>query len=623
MSDPENKKLKKFCEDPLGIRNPCTSNSIEKSFPDDKFSEVDQKGFLTINSFMSDKHSSEKHHIEKSISITKLFESGLPTKEDYARFYFSEKLDVLDCEKIAKLAEEYKIRFETLCVDKAQKMKSLIINEYGKIRGLKTVPLRSIFSFDFGTKIRKVIKRENITISRNTLNRVKNEIDKYKSTQKTLVDAHEESYNKIFTFINEHLEFSEYIESKKTGKFKISDIKISSSTGELELRSWLIENLRYAFPNKLEIPLDNNLLSWFLFGDSPSYAEQSFVNFKLITSEVYKRFEFRDLLGIDYRVSKLTIRDFEKKGIEINQSNLNSLQQKVTYLIYEYVLYKEHDKPYASDTTEYGIEVGRVYWTPEYFVIRVVFFSTTESNNGEIKDFKTIGDDSGIEKIQRNLRQGYGFGKTYLDLLRYVEDLYNNRPTNSDIEVFNDALKTLEVYDEIYFLRSKARGIELGEYDSDFERIVHHYLISEISPLFVHDVPIVEAIGKREIVLKDENGNDVTKRIHYAFHYDCYLKLTNELRECFGLDKRWRAIGVEAQGSYWHGQDYPIHIERDKFKRAISEQEDIIEIEIWDNIDQNLWISEFIRQINEQAGTEINEDDLLKVKKNFNDFKNY
>ena len=596
MSDHENNKLKKFCIDPLGIQTPCTKNSIEIYIPDVKFTECKQKDFMNVKSFMVDNRSTDKNYNEKSISKIKLFESGLPKKEDYVSFYFGKNIEVLDDKQITKLSEHYKNKFEMLCVDKAQKMK------------------RSIFSFDFGTKIRKVIKRENITLSRNTLNRVKNEIDKYRTTQKTLVDIYEESYNKIYGFINEHLEFSEYIESKKTGKFKISDIKIFNSKGELELRSWLIENLRYTFPNKLEIPLDNNLLSWFLFGDSPGYAEQSLVNFKLITSEVYKRFELRDLLGIDYRVSKLTLRDFEKKGIEINQSDLNFLQQKVTYLIYEYILYKEHDKPYASDTTEYGIEVGRVYWTPDYFVIRAVFFATTESNNGEIKDFKTIGDDSGIEKIQRNLRQGYGFGKTYLDLLRYVENLYDHRTTDSDIEVFKDAIKVLEEYDEIYFLRSKARGTELGEYDSDFERTVHHYLISEISPLFVHDVPIVEAIGKREIVLKDENGIDVIKRIHYAFHYDCYLKMTSELRECFGLDKRWRAIAVEAQGSYWHGQDYPIHIERDKFKRAISEQEDIIEIEIWDNIDQNLWISEFIRQINEQAGTQLTANDFTIIR---------
>jgi len=554
----------------------------------------------------------EMPNANDKISKIKLFGSGLPRKEDYVRFYFGKKIKVLDRRQIARLAEDYEIKFETLCVDKAKKMKNLIIKEYGKIRGLKTVPLRSIFSFDFGTKIRKVEKRENVALTKNTLNRIKKEISKYKTTQKTLVDVHEESYNKIFTFIIEHLEFSEYIEFKKTGKFKISDIKIVNGSSELELRSWLIENLRHAFPKKFEIPLDNNLLSWFLFGDSPGYGEHSIVNAKLLKSEVHKRFELRELLGIDYRISKLTTRDFEKKGIEINQSDLDSLQQKVTYLIYDYILYKEHDKPYTSDTTDYGIEVGREYWSPEYFVIRAVFFATAESNNGEIKDFKTIGVDSSVKKIQRYLRMGYGFGKTYLDLLRYVEDLYDHRPTDSDIEVFKDAIKTLEKYDEIYFLRSKARSVELGGYDSDFERIVHHYLMSEINPLFVHNKSVVEAIGKREIVLKDEDGNDIIKRIHYIYHYDFYLELTSELRKYFGLDDRWKAIAVEAQGSYWHGQDHPINIERDKFKRAISEQENIIEIEIWDNIQKNLWISEFIRQINEQAGTDIIEDELSK-----------
>lgn len=200
-----------------------------------------------------------KQIINRRISKSKLFRSGLPSKEDYIRFYFGKRFEILDGKQIVKLAKDYEKKFNKICVDNATNIKNLILTEYGKIRGLKTVALRSIFSFDLGTKIRKVEKRENLALSKNTLNRIKKEIIKYRNTQKTLVDVHQEGYDKIFTFINEHLEFLEYIESKKTGRFKISNIKTVGSSCRLELRSWLIVNLRYTFPRKCGIPLDNNL----------------------------------------------------------------------------------------------------------------------------------------------------------------------------------------------------------------------------------------------------------------------------------------------------------------------------------------------------------------------------
>ena len=198
--------------------------------------------------------------------------------------------------------------------------------------------------------------------------------------------------------------------------------------------------------------------------------------------------------------------------------------------------------------------------------------------------------------------------------MKYVEDLYNKRPINSNVDIFKEAMKILEEYDEIYFMRSKARGDALGEYDSEFEKSVHHYLMREISPLFDHDITVIEAIGKREVVVQDEDGNDMIRRLHFQFHYDCYLKLDRELRNYFGLDDRWKGIAVEVLGIYWHGQDFPVHIERDKFKKAVSMQENIIQIDIWEDVEQDQWINEFITQLNEQAGTSITKNDLSKIK---------
>jgi len=533
------------------------------------------------------------------MKIKNLFESGLPRKKDYIEFYFGEEMRYLTDQQIINFANEYEIKFEKLCVNMAKKLKHLIITEYGIVQGLKKVPLRSIFSFDLGTKIRKVKKRENIVITEYVLNKIKGEIENYRETKDSLVDYHKENYEKIFSFIKKHLEFTRFINFKITGKFKISDIKISDDQ-RLVLRSWLFENLRYAFPTKYGISLDNNLLSRFLFNDCPGYGEQSIVNSKLMSSELYKRFELRELLGIDYRVSKLTIQDFKMNKIVIDQFDLDYLKQQICYLIYEYILREEHIKPYVSEVTGYGIEVGREFWTPEYFVIRSIFFVAAESNGSYIEDFKTIGDQSGVKKPQRYLRSGYGFGETYLDLLEYVKNLYYNRSNDSDQKIFKDALRILKDYDKLYYLRSKAQGTFLGDYDSDFERNVHHFLVNEINPLFIHHVPIVDLIGKRRIVLKDIHSNRISKKIHYAFHYDFYLELNDELRRTFTLSDRWKGIAVEAQGSYWHGQDHPAVIKRDEFKRRLSISENIIIIEIWDSVSQNEWLNEFMRQMSEQ-----------------------
>ncbi|MFX1260198.1 MAG: hypothetical protein ACFFAN_20295 [Promethearchaeota archaeon] len=299
---------------------------------------------------------------------------------DYISIYFEKEIELLDSKQIIELAKFYDTKFEKLCVSKAKALKSLIINEYGRIRGLESVPLRSIFSFDLGTRIRKVLKRENVTLSKNTLIKIKEEINIYRNTSGLINNQKKDYYNKIFNFINKHIEFSEYIEFKKSGKFKVSDIKLATCSNELELRSWLFENLRYAFPTKFGIPLDNNLLSWFLFSDDPDYGEQSSFNFKLTATELYKRFELRELLAIDYRVSRLTIDDFRFKKINISDSELRNLKLKISYLIYYYFFFLEHEKPYVADSTSSGIKTGKKFWTPEYFVIRAVFFSVAEAN---------------------------------------------------------------------------------------------------------------------------------------------------------------------------------------------------------------------------------------------------
>jgi hypothetical protein len=373
------------------------------------------------------------------------------------------------------------------------------------------------------------------------------------------------------------------------------------------LRSWLIENLRFVFPKKFELPIDNNLLSWFIFGDTPEYGEQSRINLRLLKAEIGKRFYIRDLLGFDCRVFNLTINDFKAKKLDISHKDLDNLRKKVSYLIYNYIFFKNHDIPYVSNTTNRGINVGIEYWTPEYFLIRVVSFVAAESNQGLIKSFEEIGNDLNMRDIQKYLAEGYGFGNSLPNIVSYIENLCNHRPLNSNIDIFKMAFVCLEEYDVIYFLRAKNCKNLFSPFDSKFEKDVNDFLL-KLSPLFEHQKSIVEAIGKRIISLNID-GNKIIKRIHYALHYDFYLILDDKFRKCLGLDDQWKGIAIEANGIYWHNEDR----EQDLLKKAIAKAENIILVVIWDNMDVSVWLQEIVRQINERAHSNLIEDNLLNL----------
>ena len=76
-----------------------------------------------------------------------------------------------------------------------------------------------------------------------------------------------------------------------------------------------------------------------------------------------------------------------------------------------------------------------------------------------------------------------------------------------------------------------------------------------------------------------------------------------------GLNDKWKAIAIEANGIYWHSEGR----EQDMFKKTISKAENIILVEIWDNIDNSLWIKEILKQINNQTNSNLTENDLLNL----------
>lgn len=65
----------------------------------------------------------------------------------------------------------------------------------------------------------------------------------------------------------------------------------------------------------------------------------------------------------------------------------------------------------------------------------------------------------------------------------------------------------------------------------------------------------------------------------------------------YNLNKKWESIAVEAQGSYWYGDNFLENIKADEVKKKISRLERTILIGIGDNLEKDLWFSEFYNQL--------------------------
>jgi len=586
---------------------------LECGFENCIIKPIDDEGYLDLSFKQnnSDDKLSHSFAFDHQRNIDQLFNTGLPDEHHYIEFYFGEEINILDDEQIIRLCEYYNTQFENLCIEKARYLRRLIIEEYGKkIHGLDYVPLRSIFSFRFDDAVKKVERQDHRALTVWNLIRIKSEIKEYKDTHISLDNIHQESYDKLFNFIDEHIEFSTSISRKK----RISYIKYKKNSTILEPKSWLYENIRYAFPTKDNFPINNTLLSWFLYNDTPNSKKMSKLDDDLRERQVVKRIYFSTLLMFNYRISKLTIEDFKEKGIDLIKKDLEDLKQKISYLIYYFVFSNFYSTSYVSNTTSKGQKVGKHYWTPEYFAIKAIFFTLIEANNGKPLTFKEIKRKIGFT-LERYIYEGYGIVESYNELSKCLKNLTNNRPKNSDIHVFRNAQRILEEYSTIYYARHRARKEELGEYDSDFERDFHDFLQKEVSPLFIYDKPLIDAIGKREIISKDRNNNNMAKKVHNLLHYDFYLKLTREIRKCLGLDKKWKGIAVEGQSRYWHEMDD--HIKRDKFKQTISTQENIILINIWYYMNKDEWLQQFRCQLEVQTGIEISQSKISELKNYF------
>jgi len=571
-----------------------------------------------------------------TVAIEKYF------KEQYIKFYFGNIPDALTSDQITQNEKFYKRKLETIMVKFALDLKDALIKEYGyNIQGNQDPSLRSKFSFRIDTSIRNVINKKYPAVSERLLKRLESEIKAevnrlferekhrfalqnpqingwYSSHKSYIRDLYsqlwnkwskKDSYIKLSAYIVQYLGWSKYVSSESgSGRFSISRTVYKQGSSELESKSWLFENLRYLFPTKFGLPIRDALLSWFIFGDTPQPGKSIRVKRSLQGIQRFRSLKLVDLLSIDYRISKLTTTDFAQKGIEINEDELLEVQQGISYVIYRYLFgYKKS----ISDKTRRGIAAGRYYFTPEYTVLRAMFFAATESNNGRFLSFKQICAASGIASMNP-MNSGNAYGPDTLKAFyRYLNNLFNNRPPNSDKFAFSTAKHELDRYKKIYNQRHEELSDLMG-FPSAFQGDVFYFMQDMFGIPLISERRVSHAVGVTEVIVINDDGFLEHIKIYNGFKYDVYLELSKEFKEHLGLDDKWIGIAIEAQGTYWHSLDKDK--ERDRKKRLISKDKNVILVEIWEDVHESKWLSELIKQIKDQTGVQLSEKDFTEYK---------
>ncbi len=192
--------------------------------------------------------------------------------------------------------------------------------------------------------------------------------------------------------------------------------------------------------------------------------------------------------------------------------------------------------------------------------------------------------------MKAHLREGFGFDVDTLLIIRnYVEILSMKSPLDSDDNIFKAAKDIIDGYKKIYYdRRQKLKNSK--ESKSHYQDRVYYFMEDELGVSFISEKSVADAIGASEIIVTDDNGNPEVIKVWASFAFDGYLELTRELKEYLGLDDKWFAIAWEAQGSYWHSR--PEQKERDRKKRLICKEKNIILLNIWENWNKDIYLQE-------------------------------
>ena len=311
-----------------------------------------------------------------------------------------------------------------------------------------------------------------------------------------------------------------------------------------------------------------------------------------------------DLLSINYRVIKLTVEAFSDKGIEITDDDLETLRKNVSYLVYYYVFGGYDYSPQVSATKKRGAQVGKVFFTIEYEVIRAIFYVAAEANKGEPLGIRALSKGMGIPDISVHLRTGMGFGEHLDKMQNYFKELSKQRGPDSNFQIFRDAKEVLEGYYNASKERSKIFQ-ESQEFASIFQGIVHHSMENFFGVKLISEEQVRAIVKVKYITTINSKG--VKEKIHVStsFKFDIYLELNKDLNKYLGLDDKWMGLAIEAMGTYYHSKAFPVQQEADRKKRLICKQKNIILAEIWEDLEPSAWQNEVIKEIKDKTGVSI------------------
>ncbi|GAG87053.1 unnamed protein product, partial [marine sediment metagenome] len=260
------------------------------------------------------------------------------------------------------------------------------------------------------------------------------------------------------------------------------------------------------------------MLSWFLFGDSPSYGRVNKLKWTTEGKELEKRLHLRELFTLEYSFYKLTEKMFSDKGVKISGKDLEALKWKVSFIVYYYVFGGYHKSTYISKTTTKGIEVGKNFFTIEYEVIKAIFFSAAEVNNGIPLNFEELQRVSGVGDLKHHLHEGFGFGDDLDKLLNYVKELSEKRSPYSNSQVFRDAKELLNKYHDAN--RAKHRNLQkLRGHPTKFQESVYLYAQNFLGLKLGSEEQVKAVIKKDFITTINSDGVREKIHVHHRFKF--------------------------------------------------------------------------------------------------------
>lgn len=415
-----------------------------------------------------------------------------------------------------------------------------------------------------------------------------------------------EIFTEIDNFFLDYIKFSNYVTGLQGHRVEFSKICFKVDSQCLEIRSWLVENLRHVFPTYYGLPLSNTILSYFLFGKSRdrNILTDSF----LYDDKVSFRPAISTLLKIEYRLSRLSNIDFQKFNLDINNDELIKLKKFISYIFFIFIFKSPYEVSYISDTTSGGIPVGNDYFIPDYFIIKTIYFVMCDASNYKLLSFNDIRNKLKIKThFERYLQKGTKFSNIFLNLIPIIENFINlQSKTNFDYYYNN-----FNLYNAVDELRKKDYN-SIVEFASFFQTKVYDFIRNFFGVQFDSEKHITILLGTN---LVNINGIELT--LHHNLAFDGYLELTDPLKDKFGIDAKWKGIVFEAHGN-WHvdlqtylgmfpyktKENFYRRLEIDQLKRDICHKFNFIFIEIYENVDELQWNEELIKQIEKQIKTQ-------------------